>query len=391
MTAQTTTRPDADLDQMVLTNARLVRPDGVGDGHVVVRDGVIAEVGEGGTRVPGAIDLDGDLLAPGLVELHSDNIERHVNPRPGVAWPALPAIMAHDAQIAGAGITTILDALRIGDDDVNRNADDVFAQVVGAIAEAGRRNMLRSEHLLHIRAEVPVPGLAEVVEPFAEDMMLRLVSLMDHSPGQRQFRDIEVWKRYYRGKYGTSEDELRRFADRQQRDAAAHADANRRALAELCLARCIPLASHDDTTADHVEEAARLGVTISEFPTTAEAAHAASRAGMAIVAGAPNVVRGGSHSGNVAAAELAEAGLLDCLSSDYVPVSLLHAVFVLEQQTGADLADLFARVTRNPARMVGLTDRGELLPGQRADLIRVRRQPEAPVVRSVWRAGRRVA
>ena len=112
---------------------------------------------------------------------------------------------------------------------------------------------------------------------------------------------------------------------------------------------------------------------------------------MAIVAGAPNVVRGGSHSGNVAAAELAEAGLLDCLSSDYVPVSLLHAVFVLEQQTGADLADLFARVTRNPARMVGLTDRGELLPGQRADLIRVRRQPEAPVVRSVWRAGRRVA
>jgi alpha-D-ribose 1-methylphosphonate 5-triphosphate diphosphatase len=390
-TSLTTQDPANTGDELILTNARVVTPGGAVFGHVVVREGTIAEVGEGATRAAGAVDLDGDLLAPGLVELHSDNIERHLHPRPKVVWPRIPAIMAHDAQIAGAGITTILDAIRIGDDDVEQGTDSLFAETVGAIAEAARANMLRAEHLLHIRAEVPVPGLVEAVAPFAQDSTLRLVSLMDHSPGQRQFQDVEIWKTYYRGKFAMTEAELARFAAAQRARAAEHADANRRALAELCLQRWIPLASHDDTTLDHVAEAAQLGVTISEFPTTLIAAEAARKAGMATVAGAPNVVRGGSHSGNVAAEELVGAQLLDALSSDYVPVSLLHSVFVLAQRLDADLAQLFALVTRNPARMVGLTDRGEIAAGQRADLIRVRPHPAAPVVRSVWRAGRRVA
>jgi alpha-D-ribose 1-methylphosphonate 5-triphosphate diphosphatase len=394
MTVQTSSsapEPRHAADELILTNARVVAPGGVMTGHVVVREGTIAEVAAGGTRAAGALDLEGDLLAPGLVELHSDNIERHLHPRPRVVWPRIPAIMAHDAQVAGAGITTILDAIRIGDDDVYQGTESLFAETVGAIAEAARANMLRAEHLLHIRAEVPVPGLAETVEPFAQDSTLRLVSLMDHSPGQRQFQDIEIWKTYYRGKFAMSEAELECFAADQQARAAEHADANRRALAELCLKRWIPLASHDDTTLEHVEEAAQLGVTISEFPTTLTAAEAARKAGMATVAGAPNVVRGGSHSGNVAAEDLAQADLLDALSSDYVPVSLLHAVFELQRRLELDLARLFALVARNPARMVGLTDRGEIAAGQRADLIRVRPQPAAPVVRGVWRAGRRVA
>ena len=379
-----------DDDELILTNARVVGPSGVFHGHVVVREGTIAEVGEGEARLAGAIDLDGDLLTPGLVELHSDNLEHHVQPRPKVQWPFLPAIMAHDAQIAGAGITTILDALRLGDDDVGGEAGH-SAQLVDAIAEAGRRNMLRAEHLLHIRAELPVPDLAEAVEPFTWNPSLRLVSLMDHSPGQRQFQDIEVWKTYYRGKFGHTEEQLAKLAGELQDRAATHGARNRNALAKLCLDHYIPLASHDDTTVEHVNEAAELGVSVSEFPTTLTAAQAAHRAGIATVAGAPNVVRGGSHSGNVAAEELVAAAVLDSLSSDYVPVSLLHSVFVLHRKTGADLSDLFALVTRNPARMVGLTDRGEVAPGQRADLLRVRDQGDAPVVCTVWRAGRRVA
>ena len=379
-----------DDDELILTNARVVGPSGVFHGHVVVREGTIAEVGDGEARLAGAIDLDGDLLTPGLVELHSDNLEHHVQPRPKVQWPFLPAIMAHDAQIAGAGITTILDALRLGDDDVGGEAGH-SAQLVDAIAEAGRRNMLRAEHLLHIRAELPVPDLAEAVEPFTWNPSLRLVSLMDHSPGQRQFQDIEVWKTYYRGKFGHTEEQLAKLAGELQDRAATHGARNRKALAKLCLDHYIPLASHDDTTVEHVNEAAELGVSVSEFPTTLTAAQAAHRAGIATVAGAPNVVRGGSHSGNVAAEELVAAAVLDSLSSDYVPVSLLHSVFVLHRKTGADLSDLFALVTRNPARMVGLTDRGEVAPGQRADLLRVRDQGDAPVVCTVWRAGRRVA
>ena len=379
-----------DDDELILTNARVVTPGGVTQGHVVVREGTIAEVAPGAARVPGAVDLEGDLLTPGLVELHSDNLEHHVQPRPKVQWPFLPAIMAHDAQIAGAGITTILDALRLGDDDVGGEAGH-SAQLVDAIAEAGRRNMLRAEHLLHIRAELPVPDLAEAVEPFTWNPSLRLVSLMDHSPGQRQFQDIEVWKTYYRGKFGYTEAQLDKLAGALQERAATYGARNRKALAKLCLDHYIPLASHDDTTVEHVAEAAELGVSVSEFPTTMAAARAAHRSGIATVAGAPNVVRGGSHSGNVAAQELVGADVLDSLSSDYVPVSLLHSVFVLHRQTGAELSDLFALVSRNPARMVGLTDRGEIAPGQRADLLRVRDQADAPVVGTVWRAGRRVA
>lgn len=379
-----------DDDELILTNARVVTPGGVTHGHVVVREGTIAEVGAGAARVPSALDLEGDLLTPGLVELHSDNLEHHVQPRPKVQWPFLPAIMAHDAQIAGAGITTILDALRLGDDDVGSEAGH-SAQLVDAIAEAGRRNMLRAEHLLHMRAELPVPDLAEAVEPFTWNPSLRLVSLMDHSPGQRQFQDIEVWKTYYRGKFGYTEAQLDTLAGDLRERAATHGARNRKALAKLCVDHYIPLASHDDTTVEHVAEAAELGVSVSEFPTTMAAARAAHRAGIATVAGAPNVVRGGSHSGNVAAQELVGADVLDSLSSDYVPVSLLHAVFVLHRQTGSGLSDLFALVSRNPARMVGLTDRGEIAPGQRADLLRVRDHADAPVVGPVWRAGRRVA
>ena len=379
-----------DDDELILTNARVVTPGGVTHGHVVVREGTIAEVGAGAARVPSALDLEGDLLTPGLVELHSDNLEHHVQPRPKVQWPFLPAIMAHDAQIAGAGITTILDALRLGDDDVGSEAGH-SAQLVDAIAEAGRRNMLRAEHLLHMRAELPVPDLAEAVEPFTWNPSLRLVSLMDHSPGQRQFQDIEVWKTYYRGKFGYTEAQLDTLAGDLRERAATHGARNRKALAKLCVDHYIPLASHDDTTVEHVAEAAELGVSVSEFPTTMAAARAAHRAGIATVAGAPNVVRGGSHSGNVAAQELVGADVLDSLSSDYVPVSLLHAVFVLHRQTGSGLSDLFALVSRNPARMVGLTDRGEIAPGQRADLLRVRDHADAPVVGTVWRAGRRVA
>lgn len=378
-----------DPDEMILTNARVVGPSSVWRGHVVIREGTLAEVGEGKTRVPGAIDLEGDLLTPGLVELHSDNVEHHIQPRPKVNWPFLPAILAHDAQIAGAGITTILDALRLGDDDVGDEADR-FAQTVDVISEANRRNMLRSEHLLHLRAELPVPDLAEAVEPFTRNPSLRLVSLMDHSPGQRQFRDIEIWKTYYRGKFGYSEQQLAKLAEELRERAASHGARNRKALARLCIDHDIPLASHDDTMVDHVTEAAELGVSISEFPTTLEAAQAAHRAGLATVAGAPNVVRGGSHSGNVPAEELAGLGVLDSLSSDYVPISLLHSAIILHRKTGQDLSDLVALITRNPARLVGLSDRGEIATGQRADMLRVRDLADAPIIRTVWRAGRRV-
>jgi alpha-D-ribose 1-methylphosphonate 5-triphosphate diphosphatase len=213
---------------------------------------------------------------------------------------------------------------------------------------------------------------------------------MDHTPGQRQWTNIEQARVYYCGKKGWSDEKFERSVTESKELQEQNAVPNRRYFVEYCRVRGIPLASHDDTLPEHVEQAHGEGVAISEFPTSVEAAQAARTKGMAIVMGAPNVVRGGSHSGNVAALDLARRGLLDALSSDYVPASLLMAAFQLTGAAGFSLPQALATVSLNPARAAGLADRGEIAPGLRADLVQVRLVSEQPVVRAVWREGRRV-
>jgi alpha-D-ribose 1-methylphosphonate 5-triphosphate diphosphatase len=222
---------------------------------------------------------------------------------------------------------------------------------------------------------------------------VRLVSLMDHTPGQRQFRDEQKLRDYYHGKSGRLTDaELDVMFDKRREHALRHAGPNYRELVELARARGIPLASHDDTTADHVAQSIEDRVAIAEFPTTIEAAQALHAGGVRVLMGAPNLVRGGSHSGNVATAELARAGVLDVLSSDYVPASLLMAAFHLPHAVPAiSLAEAVRTVTKTAAEAVGLDDRGEIAAGKRADLVRVHVAKGIPVVRTVWRAGQRVA
>jgi alpha-D-ribose 1-methylphosphonate 5-triphosphate diphosphatase len=222
---------------------------------------------------------------------------------------------------------------------------------------------------------------------------VRLMSLMDHTPGQRQFRDEKKLRDYYRGKNGGKTDaELDVLFERRFVYQKTYAAANMREIVALAQAHGIPLASHDDTTAENVADALRDGVAVAEFPTTMEAARALHAAGIDILMGAPNVVRGGSHSGNIAAVDLAREGLLDILSSDYIPSSLLMAALQLPQHVPAiDLAAAIRTVTKAPAEAVGLSDRGEIALGKRADLIRVHVAGNVPVVRSVWREGARVA
>ena len=223
---------------------------------------------------------------------------------------------------------------------------------------------------------------------------VRLASLMDHTPGQRQFRDEDKLRAYYRGKKGGLTDaELDELFRKRREYQAAHAGENYRRLVELARAHDTPLASHDDTTLEHVEDAIRDRVAIAEFPTTIEAAEALHAAGVRVLMGAPNLVRGGSHAGNVATADLAAAGVLDVLSSDYVPSSLLMAALRLpEAVPGIDLAD------RDPHRDqdAGRGGRPRLIAarsraGKRADLIRVHTAGHVPMVRATWQQGRRVA
>jgi alpha-D-ribose 1-methylphosphonate 5-triphosphate diphosphatase len=239
--------------------------------------------------------------------------------------------------------------------------------------------------------------MLEVALPFLDDPTVRLVSLMDHTPGQRQWMDVERFRVYTQRNQRWSDEYLAEVVKERQDMQERNAERNRSGLLELCRSRHIPLASHDDTVAEHIDEAVRSGISISEFPTTVLAALAAREHGLGIVMGAPNLVRGGSHSGNVSALTLAKDDLLDCLSSDYVPHALLHGAFLLRDQAGWALPKAIRTVSANPANLVGLTDRGEVAAGKRADFVRVRETPKAanlqsvPVPMASWRQGLRIA
>jgi len=378
------------MQDRILENATLVLPDRVQHGWLAVVDGRIAEIGEGRAPERG-LDLQGDHLIPGLVELHTDHLESHYAPRPKVRWHPLGAVLAYDAQIAASGITTVFDSLRAGSDPDGSGLGPELMQLAGAIETAKGADLFRAEHLTHLRCEIPSADLLDTVRDFTARYPVGLISLMDHTPGQRQFRDIEKYYTYAtRG--GRSLAEIQANTALKIRDGQTFNAVNRPALVALAREHGIALASHDDTTLADVAMAKGEGVQLAEFPTTLEAAQASHAAGITVMMGAPNLIRGGSHSGNVAAEDLAREGLLDVLSSDYVPGSLVMAAFGLAERVEAiTLPQAIATVSANPARATGLTDRGALAPDLRADLVRVRLAEGVPVVRQVWRQGRRVA
>ncbi|MES2538693.1 MAG: alpha-D-ribose 1-methylphosphonate 5-triphosphate diphosphatase [Pseudomonadota bacterium] len=375
----------------IIRNAHIVTSDSVFLGTLCVQGTLIGDVAAGSTGLS-AEDWNGDYLLPGLVELHTDNLKKHVMPRPRVNWPTMPAIIAHDAQITMAGITTVLDAISVGDIDADSTCNDSLTAYVAGLKTAAAAGILRADHFLHMRLELGEENLLTMFEPYLHDERLKLVSLMDHTPGQRQWTDLNHYRSYVTSKCGWSEDKVYSMLEHLLTRQQLYAASNRREIVRRCATRNspVPLATHDDTTVAHVDEAVDDGVAISEFPTTLVAAKAAREKGLAIVMGAPNMVRGGSHAGNVSATQLARAGLLDVMSSDYVPVSLLHAAFLLRKE-GFDLPRAIATVSRNPALLAGLVDRGEIAQELRADFLRVRMLGEIPVVTGVWKAGTQIA
>ncbi|MBU2296457.1 MAG: alpha-D-ribose 1-methylphosphonate 5-triphosphate diphosphatase [Gammaproteobacteria bacterium] len=377
--------------EQILTNARIVTAEQEFVGTLVLRDGLIAQVEEGVSGLPQAQNLGGDYLLPGLVELHTDNLEKYMSPRPGVDWPSASAVLTHDAQIASAGITTVFDALAIGDVNPRGKLMQQLPAMLEAIAEAAAAGHLRADHRLHLRCELCHPDTLAVFRDLVEHPLVQLVSVMDHSPGQRQFAREDKYREYYMGKYHLSETEMDDFVREQQANSIEFSDRHRRAIVADCHARGLSLASHDDATLAHVQESAGFDMSIAEFPTTLEAAKASHELGLKVLMGAPNIVRGGSHSGNIAAAELAQHGVLDILSSDYYPASLLQAALLLAgQDNGYDLPRAIATVSRVPAQAAGLDDRGEIRVGLRADLVHAQVHSGQAVIQQVWRQAKRV-
>lgn len=377
--------------ETILTNAILVLPEEALPGTLVIRAGRIAEIQPGRSHVPAARDLEGDHLIPGIVDVHTDNLERQVQPRQNARWPSRSAMIAHDAQCAAAGVTTVLDALCLGDLGFDQGREQTFLDGVADLDALAETGVLRSEHYLHLRCELPAADMLPAMEPVADHPRVRMVSLMDHSPGIGQYRDLE---RYVAMRRKQTQMTVEQVQDRiafllDQR--ARLRDPQRAWLLDRIRHRDLPVASHDDETPEDVRRNLADGIRISEFPVTMLAAETARDAGVEVIAGAPNIVRGGSHSGNVSAADLVRAKAADAFASDYVPASMVEAAWRAVEEAAITLPQAVAMIAERPARMCRLSDRGRLATGLRADLAQIRTVQGIPVVRRVWREGSRVA
>lgn len=377
--------------EIILTNARIVLPGDVIAGTIVVERGRIADVQPGRSHLAAARDLDGDYVIAGVVDVHTDNLERQVSPRANARWPSRSAMLAHDAQCAVAGVTTVLDALCIGDLGFDPGRGQTFLDGVADLTSLTRAGVMKAEHFLHLRCELPAPDMRAALDPVADHPRVLMVSLMDHSPGVGQYRDIGRYKAMRMRQRNMSDAEVTQRVEELLDQQARLVGPNRRWLLERVRHRDLPLASHDDDNAEAVRRNLDDGIRISEFPVDMQAALAARDLGVEVIAGAPNIVRGGSHSGNVAAAELVRAGAADAFASDYVPAAMIEAAFRCTEETGIGIAQAVGMITDRPARMARLADRGRIEAGLRADLVQVHPMPGLPVVRRVWCAGERVA
>lgn len=374
---------------MWLSNLRVVLPDQTLDhGSVRIAGETIGEIIEGAApagTTERVIDGAGLLLMPGIIDLHGDMLEREIEPRPNTHFPTDMALFELDKRLAGAGVTTAYAALSFYETDKPTRSREVVRDMITTI------NRLRDELLVdmyvHARFEVSTPGIASFLAEMLAGELVHMLSVMDHTPGQGQYRDIEhyitfiaKWRRVDRAHV---EEEVRERMQ-QAHDAQSNWELARD-IVGVALDQGLPVASHDDDTLEKVDLVASLGATICEFPVTLEAAAEARRRGMYIAMGSPNVLRGGSHSGNLSALEAIDAGVVDILAADYYPAALLHAVFILARH-GLPLHSAVNLVSHNPATALGLHDRGSIVVGKHADLVFVD-DADRPRIRGALRRG----
>ncbi len=347
--------------ECTLVGAKILTSDGWSDAPLSVSDGLIAADQTG--RV---IDLSGYLVLPGIVDPHGDGFERHMAPRRGALREAENGVVAVAAELAANGITTAVLAQFFSWEGGMRGPD--FAEHVFQ-SVAAVRDSVAVDLQLQLRLETHLLDDFARAEVAIERFGIGYVVFNDHLPHQRLSEGRKPPRLTGQAlKSGRSpEAHLALMQDLHARSSDVPAALD--ALTERLVQQGIVLGSHDDSTPEDREEWAARGATVSEFPETLEAAQAARDDGAQIVLGAPNVVRGASHAGNIAASELVAHGLCDALASDYHYPSPLRAAFRLEELGLCDLASAWAMLSSGPAQMLGLADRGTLQPGKRADLI----------------------
>lgn len=370
-----------------LTNARIVLPDQTLEkGALLIENGLIAAINPDRTTAAAReVDLSGLTLMPGMIDMHCDALEKEVEPRPNVFFPIDLALSQADRRNAQAGITTVFHALSFAGDELGVRNLQKAKELVQAIQHFSATNLI--DNRVHCRYEITDEASLPLLQQLIDAGQIDLLSFMDHTPGQGQFKSLSAYSDYLSSSYGKTQAEAVRLIEAKVASGqTAHSRLN--GLAMYARERGLQLASHDDDSAARVATMHALGVLISEFPITLAAAQEARRLGQYTVFGAPNILRGKSQSGSIKALEAVEAEVASCLCSDYHPGSLLPAVLKLTSLANLPLHSAIALVTAKPALATGLTDRGEIVVGKRADLLSYSVTNELPQISSIWLAGR---
>lgn len=367
---------------LYLENARIVTQEGVQHGSVTIEGGRIVALDAGAPKGATRIDLGSDLLLPGLIDLHGDAIEKEVEPRPNTFFPLSVALGSIDRRMAAAGVTTAFHGISFAEGELGVR-DVAFAE---SLARALHGFAGAIDHRVHIRYELTDPGSEVRVARLIDEGVAGVLSFMDHTPGQGQFKDASAYGAYLARVHAKDQGEILGRISAKQAEAGNIVGRVER-LAAHARPRGVALAGHDDEGVARVDFMARVGATISEFPLDLETAHAACAAGLVTLFGAPNVLRGRSQSGALSARDAILEGVTGALCSDYAPQAMLPALGVLTGEMGMGWAQAIDLVAAAPARAAGLADRGRIEPGRRADLIRVRAAQGTLSVATTWVAG----
>jgi len=369
-------------NKIYLTGTQIVlRDEVIEDASLLIENGKISAINPESVNGAKVIDLSGRTLMPGMVDLHCDALEKEVEPRPNVHFPLDFAVAQADKRNAAAGITTVYHALSFANDELGVRNNEFAAEIARSVHTWQPHALV--DNRVHCRYEITDKSGLSVLLKLLKNNDMHLLSLMDHTPGQGQFKDMAAYRSYLSRTYKTSDDKLDAIIDRKQ--AAAEGVLDRvNELIDVAHQNGVSVASHDDDNIERVETMHRLGVNISEFPINLETAKYARQKGISTVFGAPNILRGKSQSGSMRALDAIQAGVADCLCADYSPAALIVSVFKVAQETELGLSAAVRMVTFNPAKAAGLDDRGEIVVGKRADLIAISHFGKLPQVSSVW-------
>ena len=372
----------------LISNGVIVTPTELVRGHdLFVRDDRIERIAPAGSlEVPagcGRVDAHGGYVTPGLIDIHSDYIEQVISPRPTVLIDIPTGLFEAERVLLSHGITTMFHSLSLyGDDFMDTKPARAFSNVCKLIdlIDQAKRTEGHNEHLIrhrcHTRFEIDNVGLVDQVIALMEAGKVDELSFMDHTPGQGQYRDLEVFRASIRSDHEVTIEEARERAEEQQRAPKITLGQMER-MATCAREHGLAIASHDDDSVEKLDLMASLGCTISEFPISLDVARAACERGMSTVLGTPNILLGKSHSGNLSARQAVQAGVASVLCSDYYPTAMLHSAFKMRDDFGLPLEQAFALLTINPARAVGIDrDLGSLEEGKKADILVVREVPQ---------------